>query len=73
MSTTSTLELYIVAQGEANRASEDEIARCDGIESIPVLADSAEHALELAGAYDRGEVAIDNVTYNGRTIGAVSA
>ncbi len=65
------LSLYLVAEGDVSPADVD--AEWDGINSILVAATSAEAALIVANAYDRGEVQADNLAWHdGSTIGCVS-
>jgi len=63
-------KLYFVENGKASEW--DFKAQADGSESVLCFAPTPEKALELADAYDRGEIGIDNVCYNGEFYAALS-
>lgn len=57
---------YLVAEGEVSPA--DATTEWDGTNSILVAATSEEAALQVARAYDRGDVGAGNLQWQGETI-----
>jgi hypothetical protein len=70
MSNNNALSLYLVQDGEANEIGIN--AECDGVRSVIVAAMSPESALRIASAYDRGEVAMDNLQWGASVVSAVT-
>lgn len=61
--------LYLVTEGRAELATP--ATAWDGIDSVLVLAIDDTDALDVADAYDRGEVQADNAVVDGVTVGCV--
>ncbi len=70
MSNFTELNLYLVAEGEISSATP--ATEWDGTNSILVAATSENAALQVAEAYDRGDVFPDNIAWNGETISVVT-
>lgn len=70
MSNYKDLSLYLVAEGEI--APADASTEWNGENSILVAATSEKAALDVANAYDRGEVQADNLMWDGSTISVVT-
>ena len=66
MTATADLILYLVTEGNVTPATA--ATEFDGAESLLVAATSAAGALEVARAFDAGEIAVDNLTINGETV-----
>lgn len=66
MSNYTDLNLYLVSDGEATPAGPE--AEFDGENSVLVAATSPEAAVKVARAYDGGEIGIDNLAWDGKTI-----
>lgn len=66
----TSISLYLVESGEAREA--DETTDFDGTNSVLIAARSPESALHIATAYDAGQVGIDNLAIDGRTVACVS-
>lgn len=62
--------LYMVHDGMALEV--DEPVETDGVESVLAVAESPEVALRLASLYDAGRIGVDNVSWHGNTIVALS-
>ena len=69
MSNYGSLNLYLVRAGEVQPGSTD--SEWDGIESILVAATSEAAALDVAAAYDAGDVGPDNLWWYGEAVAAV--
>jgi hypothetical protein len=70
MSNYNQLALYVVSNGNVSPATAD--TQVDGTDSILVAATSEESALQVASAYDRGDVTQDNlVWHDNKTISVV--
>ena len=63
------LSLWLVTNGEATEADED--TEWDGVESVLVAATTPEAAAKLATAYDRDELEVGNLAWNGMTVACV--
>lgn len=63
------LKLYLVSEGDVTPADYD--TEWDGERSVLVMASSEKDALEIAAAYDAGDIGVDNAIYEGRTIAVV--
>lgn len=66
MSNYTSLNLYLVSEGDVAPAGPE--TTFDGINSLLVAASSRTGALEVAEAFDRGEIAVDNLAWSGNTI-----
>lgn len=62
--------LYMVREGVAVELEEP--TETDGVESVLAVAESPEVALRLASLYDAGRIGVDNVSWHGNTIAALS-
>lgn len=69
MSNYQSLSLYLVSEGDVTAAEAS--TEWDGANTILVAATSADAALEVANAYDRGQVQADNLQWRGATISVV--
>jgi hypothetical protein len=69
MSNYDELKLWLVSEGDVTSATPE--TEWDGDNSILVAATSSAAALEVAEAYDKGEVRADNLAWLGATIGCV--
>ena len=63
--------LYVVYEGDARRVADYVVT--DGINSVLVLAPSESRAILAAQKYDAEELSVDNIVWDGETIGAVTA
>lgn len=63
------LNLYLVNEGDVSDATP--YTEFDATNSILVLADSAERAVEVAGLYDANKAGVDVWQYMGQPIAAV--
>ena len=61
-----SLNIYLVAEGEVSPAEVN--TEFDGERSVLVAATSEAGALMVAEAYDRNDIGIDNLSWNGETI-----
>jgi hypothetical protein len=69
MSNYQDLSLYLVAEGEVTAATAE--TEWDGANSILVAATSEDAALQVAGAFDRGDAQADNLAWDGKTLACV--
>ena len=63
------LSLFLATNGEVTEADED--TEWDGVESVLVAATTLEAAARLATAYDRNELEVGNLAWNGTTVACV--
>lgn len=61
---------FLVNEGEVLQVPPD--TQFDGEISVLVYATDENDALRLADLYDRGDLAVDNITVDGKTYAAVS-
>jgi hypothetical protein len=61
--------LYLVDRGKASKINTP--ATFDGIETLLVIAEDSDAALEMSYLYDEGILGIENTVWNGLTVSAV--